>query len=176
MRIEDVNDSAAAAPSATEAHAVPPYDGLHLEDLSVGARYLSNGRTVTEADLTMFSMLSGDWNPIHADAEFSAGTPAGQRLVHGVFGLSVVTGLMDQAGWFRRSAVAMLDITGWRFAAPILIGDTLTCEMEITSVRPTSKGDKGVAGRHFTLRNQSGTVVQEGDIGVLVLSRQGGQA
>lgn len=157
----------------TDTLATPPYDGLFLEDLQVGTRYLSNGRTITEADLTFFSMLSGDWNPIHADAEFSASRPSGQRLVHGVLGLAVVTGLMDQAGWFRRSAVAMLDITGWRFVLPILIGDTLTCEMEITSVRPTSRGDRGVAGRRFTLRNQTGAVVQEGDIGILLLSRGG---
>lgn len=152
---------------------VPPYDGLFLEDLQVGARYRSNGRTITEADLTMFSMLSGDWNPIHADAEFASQTPYGQRLVHGVLGLAVVTGLMDQAGWFRSSAVAMLDITSWRFALPILVGDTLTCEMEITSVRPTSTVGRGVAGRRFTLRNQAGKVVQEGDIGILVLARGG---
>jgi acyl dehydratase len=152
-------------------YATPPYDGLFLEDLVVGSRYRSNGRTVTEADLTIFSMLSGDWNPIHADAEFSRASASGERLVHGVFGLAVVTGLMDQAGWFRRSAVAMLDVTDWRFVRPIHIGDTLTCEMEVTSVRPTSAGDKGVAGRRFTLLNQEGVVVQEGDIGILVLSR-----
>lgn len=165
----------AERPTASS-YATPPYDGLFMEDLEVGARYLSNGRTVTEADLTLFSMLSGDWNPIHADAEYSASSPSGQRLVHGVLGLAIVTGLMDQAGWFRRSAVAMLDIAGWRFALPILIGDTLTCEMEITSVRPTSKGDKGVAGRRFILRNQTGAVVQQGDIGILVRSRVGGAA
>lgn len=150
---------------------VPPADGLHLEDLAVGQAFRSQGRTITEGDLTMFSMLSGDWNPIHSDAEFAKTTPFGQRLVHGVFGIAVVTGLMDQAGWFRTSAIAMLDIENWKFALPIAIGDTLTCRMDITAVRRTSKGDAGVVGRRFTLENQSGKAVQYGDIGMLVRVR-----
>lgn len=150
---------------------VPPADGLYLEDLDEGQTFRSQGRTITEADLTMFSMLSGDWNPIHSDAEFAKATPYGQRLVHGVFGIAVVTGLMDQAGWFRTSAIAMLDIKGWKFALPIAIGDTLTCRMDIISVRRTSKGDAGVVGRRFTLENQHGKAVQYGDIGMLVRVR-----
>ena len=154
---------------------VPPADGLFLEDLAAGQSFRSQGRTITEADLTMFSMLSGDWNPIHSDAEFAKATPFGERLVHGVFGIAVVTGLMDQAGWFRTSAIAMLDIEGWKFALPITIGDTLTCRMDITSVRRTSKGDAGVVGRRFTLENQHGKAVQSGDIGMLVRVRTIGE-
>lgn len=149
----------------------PPADGLHFEDLAVGQVFRSQGRTVTEADLTIFSMLSGDWNPIHSDVEFAKATPFGQRLVHGVFGLAVVTGLMDQAGWFRTSAIAMLNIENWKFALPITIGDTLTCRMDITSTRRTSKGDAGVVGRRFTLENQDSKPVQYGDIGMLVRVR-----
>jgi len=152
----------------------PPHDGLFYEDLAAGQVFQSQGRTVTEADLTIFSMLSGDWNPIHADAEFALQTPYKQRLVHGVLGLAIVTGLMDQAGWFRQSAIAMLDIEKWQFAKPILIGDTLTCLMEITSVRLTSKGNTGVVGRHFTLTNQHGETAQAGDIGMLVRLRDTG--
>lgn len=151
---------------------VPPSDGLHLEDLAAGQIFRSQGRTVTEADLTMFSMLSGDWNPIHSDAVFAKETTLGQRLVHGVFGIAVVTGLMDQAGWFRTSAIAMVDIKDWKFLLPIMIGDTLTCRMDITSVRRTSKGDAGVVGRRFTLENQHGKPVQQGDIGMLVRVRE----
>jgi acyl dehydratase len=149
----------------------PPHDGLYYEDLEAGQVFKSQGRTVTEADLTMFSMLSGDWNPIHADAEFAMQTPYKQRLVHGVLGLAIVTGLMDQAGWFRDSAIAMRDIENWQFTKPILIGDTLTCRMDITSVRLTSKGSAGVVGRRFTLTNQRGECVQVGDIAMLVKMR-----
>lgn len=144
---------------------------LYFEDLDVGQKFTSLGRTVTETDLTMFSMLSGDWNPIHSDIEFSRRTEAGQRLVHGVYGIALVTGLMDRAGWFADSAVAMLSIDGWTFTRPIFIGDTLHCEMEISSLRLTSTGTTGVVGRTFRLFNQDDQVVQHGQCPALIRLR-----
>lgn len=152
----------------------PPHDGLFFEDLAVGQVFESQGRTVTETDLTMFSMLSGDWNPIHADAEFAKKTHYGERLVHGVLGLAIITGLMDQAGWFRQSAIAMLDIEQWSFTKPIVVNDTVTARMEITSLRVTSRGDAGKVGRRFTLLNQRGETTQAGQIGMLVRMREPG--
>ncbi|WP_022884410.1 MaoC/PaaZ C-terminal domain-containing protein [Glaciibacter superstes] len=153
------------------AYALPPADGLHFEDLTIGDVFKSQGRTATEADLTMFSMLSGDWNPIHADAEYARTTRYGERLVHGVFGLAMITGMMGQAGWFRESAIAMTDIENWKFTKPILVGDTLHCLMEIISARRTSRGDAAVVGRRFTLVNQHDEPVQVGDIGMLLKVR-----
>lgn len=144
---------------------------LYFEDLEVGQVRRSLGRTVTEADLTVFSMLSGDWNPIHSDAEFARESLAGERLVHGAFGIALMTGLMDRAGWFADSAVAMLSIDDWRFVKPILIGDTLHCEMEISALRLTSNGTTGVVGRTFRLINQTEEVVQQGDCPALVRVR-----
>lgn len=144
---------------------------LFFEDLEVGQRYTSLARTTTETDLTMFSMLSGDWNPIHSDAEFARETKAGQRLVHGVYGIAIVTGLMDRAGWFADSAVAMLNINDWSFTSPIFIGDTLHCDMEITSLRLTSAGTTGIVGRRFRLINQNDQVVQEGECPALISCR-----
>ena len=163
-----------AEPQPAPALSHPPHDGLFLEDLAVGQVYESQGRTITETDLTMFSMLSGDWNPIHADAEFAKQTPYGERLVHGVLGLAIITGLMDHAGWFRTSAIAMLDIEQWSFTRPIVVNDTVTARMEITSVRTTSRGDAGKVGRRFTLLNQRGETTQAGQIGMLVRMREPG--
>ena len=143
----------------------------YFEDLEVGLVLQSQARTVTETDLVTFCMVSGDWNPIHSDEEFSKRSHYGQRVVHGLYGLSVVTGLMDRAGWFARSAVAMLGIQDWRFVAPLFVGDTVRCEMEISSLRMTSRGDRGAVGRTFRLLNQRGEVIQEGEIPVMVLSR-----
>jgi acyl dehydratase len=144
---------------------------LFYEDLSVGQVLHTPARTVTETDLSLFSMLSGDWNAIHSDAEFAAQTFYGQRVVHGLFGISMMTGLMERAGWFAESALAMLDVEHWVFQAPIFVGDTIRCEMEIVDRRMTSKGDKGVVGRRFTLRNQRDEVVQAGEIGLLIRLR-----
>ena len=69
---------------------------LYYEDVVLGTEFLSPGRTVTEADLTMVCMLSGDWNPLHCDAEFAAQSPFGQRIVGGVYGLIYLTGAISR--------------------------------------------------------------------------------
>lgn len=144
---------------------------MYYEDFEVGQIFRSPARTITEADLTIFSMVSGDWNPIHSDAEFARATPYGQRIVHGVLGIAIMTGMFDRLGVFDGSALALLGIDDWRFRAPILVGDTIHMEMEITAKRPTSKGDRGIIDRGIRLLRHDGTLVQEGRTGVMVLQR-----
>lgn len=141
---------------------------LYYEDLTEGQTFTSPARTVTETDLVSFAMLSGDWNAIHTDEEFARETFYGKRVVHGLFGLSMMTGLLDRTGLFGGSAIAMLGISDWQFKAPIFVDDTLHFEMEIISKRLTSGGDRGIIDRKFSLINQSGEVVQEGHIGLML--------
>ncbi|HVL07919.1 MAG TPA: MaoC/PaaZ C-terminal domain-containing protein [Burkholderiaceae bacterium] len=149
---------------------------LYFEDFTTGQVFESTGRTVTEADLTMFSMLSGDWNPIHADAEFAKQTRYGQRVVHGALGIAMATGMLHQLGVFERSAVAMMSLREWRFVAPILIGQTLRLRMEITAIEAGSSPRTGRIDRRLQLLDQTGTVIQEGFTDVLVLKRATAQA
>jgi acyl dehydratase len=140
-----------------------------LDDLAVGQRFVTAARTVTESDVTSFAGLSGDFNPIHTDAEFAKDTTYGQRVVYGLLGLSIATGLLDRLGVFSGSAIAMLGIDGWRFTRPVFIGDTVHLEVTILAVRPSaSKPDRGVVERKLELINQRGEVVQTGRVDVLV--------
>ena len=143
---------------------------LYFEDLEEGQVYRSSSRTLSEADLTMFSMFSGDWNQVHSDVEYMAEQGSG-RLLHGVLGITVVTGLMDRAGWFARSAIAMTGIDDWKFLRPLFIGDTVTMEMEILGKRKVSAGDKGYLDRQFTLYDQHGEIAQQGRCGFLIKLR-----
>lgn len=144
----------------------------YLDDLVAGQRFVSAGRTVTESDLVAFAGLSGDFNPIHTDAEFAKGSVYGQRVVFGLLGLSIATGLLDRLGVFSGSAIAMLGINDWTFTAPVFIGDTLHLELTMLGVRPSaSKLDRGIVERQFELQNQHGVVVQTGRIDVLVRRR-----
>lgn len=149
---------------------------LYFEDFTLGQTFESTGRTVTEADLTMFSMLSGDWNPIHADAEFASGTRYGQRVVHGALGIAMATGMLHQIGVFERSAVAMMSLREWRFVAPMLIGQTLHLRMEIIAIEAGSSPRTGRIDRRLQLLDQAGAVIQEGVTDVLVLKRAAAQA
>jgi acyl dehydratase len=144
----------------------------YLDDLVAGQTFVSAARTVTESDVVAFAGLSGDFNPIHTDVEFAKGSVYGQRVVFGLLGLSIATGLLDRLGVFSGSAIAMLGIHDWTFTAPVFIGDTLHLELTILSVRPSaSKPDRGIVERQFELHNQDGVVVQTGRIDVLVRRR-----
>lgn len=145
----------------------------YLEDFTAGQMFKSSGRTITETDLTLFSMVSGDWNPIHADIEFAKGTRYGERVVHGVLGIAIAIGKLHELGIFEHSAIAMLGLQDWNFLAPVLVGDTLHLELTITSVETGKSGRNGTLGRRFRLFNQKGQVVQEGQSKLLLLSRQG---
>ena len=144
---------------------------LYYEDLEVGQTFDSPARTITEADLTIFSMVSGDWNPIHSDAEFARKTPYGERIVHGTLGIAIVTGMFDRLGIFEESALALLGIDEWRFRGPILVGDTVHMEMEIGDKRLTSRGDRGIIDRRIRLKRHDGTVLQEGRMGMMIRLR-----
>ncbi len=144
---------------------------LYYEDLEVGRTFRNSGRTVTEGDNTFFCMLSGDWNPVHANVEYCKSTRFGQRIVAGVFGIALITGAMTQWGIFEESAIAMLNLRDWAFKGPILIGDTITVSMEITGKRLTSSGTAGILERRFTLTNQSGAVLQVGSSDMMIACR-----
>lgn len=147
---------------------------LYLEDLEAGQTFVSPGRTITEADVMSFAAWTGDNNQVHTDAEFARGTRYGQRIVHGMLGASLCLGLIARTGIFEGSAVALLGIDQWRFAAPIFIGDTVTCTVEILSTRATSSGEYGIVERQVTLRNQRGETAQSGRMDLMVLVRPAG--
>ncbi len=145
---------------------------LYFEDLVEGQKFVSRGRTVTEADVVGFAGLSGDFNSIHLDTEATKDGIFGQRVAHGILGIAMATGFLDNLGLFTESMGAMLSIEQWDFKGPVFIGDTLHLELIIESKRLTSKGNAGVVRRRLQLVNQKDEVVQEGIITVLILCRE----
>lgn len=143
----------------------------YFEDFAVGQVFRTQGRTITESDIVSFAGWSWDTNPVHTDAQHTSGGRFGQPIAHGVLGLSVAMGLASRLGIFEQCSVALLNIDGWRFTHPLFVGDTVTCTISITEARATSNGESGVLGREFVLSNQGGTVVQQGNIGLMVTRR-----
>ena len=86
------------------------------EDYAVGDEFITPARTVTEADVTMFAALSGDYNRLHTDAEYAAQGPFGERIAHGLLGLSIVIGLAYRTEIDPDGAVAFLGLI-WKFSA-----------------------------------------------------------
>ncbi|AEG33032.1 MaoC domain protein dehydratase [Thermus thermophilus SG0.5JP17-16] len=144
---------------------------MYFEDFEVGQRFTTPARTVTEADVVNFAGVSGDYNPIHTDAEFAKSTPFGQRIAHGLLVLSMLTGLRQRTGHFEGTVIAWLEIRNYRFLKPVFIGDTVRGESEILEKRETSKPDRGILVQRVRVYNQRGEVVQEGEFVTMVRRR-----
>jgi acyl dehydratase len=143
---------------------------LHFEDLEVGTETETDSRTVTEADVVAFAGLSGDYNPLHVDAEFARTTPFGERIAHGLLGLAIASGLVSRTGAIEGTTLAFL-ATEWRFTAPIKLGDTITVRSRVADKRESSKPDRGVVTFAVQVVNQRSEVVQEGTQTLLMKRR-----
>jgi acyl dehydratase len=144
--------------------------GRFYEDLRLGESFESPGRTITEADLTIFAGFSGDYNPLHTDEEFAKGTAFKSRILHGPAGLAIATGLESRLGLKDGTALAMLGLT-WEFKAPINIHDTVRVVERVKDKRETSKADRGIVTFAVQVVNQRDVVCQEGDWKVMMKRR-----
>ncbi|MGB9668941.1 MAG: MaoC/PaaZ C-terminal domain-containing protein [Anaerolineales bacterium] len=145
--------------------------GLYFEEFIVGKKFISVGRTVTEHDIVTFAGISGDFNQIHTDAEFSKMTPYGQRIAHGVLGLSIATGLVMRTGLLEGTVLAFREIDQWKFTKPIFIGDTIHVELEVIETKPLAKLGGGSITIAVKVLNQNEEIVMKGNWIALVASR-----
>jgi len=141
--------------------------GRYFEEFTVGERFVTRGRTITEADIVAFAALTGDYNPLHVDAEFAKKTQFGERIAHGMLGASYAVGLIAALGLTEGAVVAIVHMT-WDFTGPIRIGDTIHVDQTVKSMRETRKADRGIIVFEVNLINQRGEVVQKGERVLLV--------
>jgi acyl dehydratase len=151
-------------------------DMYYLEDLEVGRRIETAGRTITEADIVAFAGLSGDFSPMHVDEEWARANHAfGGRVAHGMLVTSVTYPL-------RAPVVDFLNLVGWleavrRFRSPVRPGDTVRATWIVEDVRPSnSRPGTGVVKLGIEVRNQHADVVQDGHDILLVNARNAGDA
>jgi itaconyl-CoA hydratase len=131
------------------------------EDFTVGETYRSAvGRTVTETDNLLFTMLSLNTNELHFNEEAAKASEWGRILVNSTFTLSLVLGL-SVADTSQAGAVNL----GWteiRLPHPVFVGDTIWSETEVTSARESeSRPTHGIVGVRTRGVNQRREVVCE---------------
>lgn len=133
---------------------------IYFDDFAEGQVYeKKEGREVTAELIRKFSEASGDFNPLHLDAEYAKTTPFGRNIAHGLLGLSMASGFLHDMGIVERSIVAFATLE-WKFRAPAFIGDKLHCRMEVTRKRGLKK--QGLVVFKSQLLNQEDKVIQEG--------------
>ena len=128
--------------------------GGYLEDFAVGDVFKHwPGKTVTEADNHMFSLLTMNTNPLHIDQSYMRDHQHGKILVVGPLVISLVVGMSvrDTSG----KAIANLEYERITHDAPVFQGDTIYAESEILEVRESrSKPDRGIVYMESRAVNQ----------------------
>lgn len=117
---------------------------LSFDDLEVGRRITTPSRTITEADVTNFAGVSGDFNPLHTSATEAAESDYGERVAHGALVFSAMTGLARRVRDRRADVVAFYGVDELRFTGPVHLGDTIRVELELVEKEerdhPTANG------------------------------------
>jgi len=137
------------------------HDGVFFEHFKIGQEFTSPGRTVTEADIVIFAGLSGDYNVLHTDAEHMKSSIFGERIAHGLLGLSIQQGLASRGE--PAAAHGLLSALKWKFKGPIKIGDTVHVLSRIAGKKDGPDAGRGLVTVERRLVNQRGEVVQEGE-------------
>jgi acyl dehydratase len=135
--------------------------GLYFEEFQIGDTVESAGRTVTETDIVNFAALSGDYNLIHTDAEYSKQQMFGQRVAHGLLVLSIASGMAVRLGFMEDTVMAFRGLE-WRFTAPVFIGDTVRLRVTVESSRPMARLGGGLVNFKMEVVNQRDEVVNRG--------------
>jgi acyl dehydratase len=148
----------------------PSHVGYRYDDLFVGMRFRSPGRTITDADLVNFAGLTGDFSELHTSDVYGKASQFGKRVAHGMLGLAYAHGLMwPRTGELRETAIAFLGITDWRFVGPIFIGDTIFVNYVLTKLRDSAaRPTQAIATFDVEVVNQDGCVAQRGKKVLLV--------
>ena len=140
------------------------------DDYTVGLELVTPARTIGETEVSMFAMLTGDFNRLHTDAEYMKDSLFGERIAHGLLGLSIVNGLKYRTALNPDAIIAFLGLE-WRFAAPIRINDTIHAKLRISDMRPTRHADRGIVTFAVDVINQHADVVQTGSMTMMMKRR-----
>ena len=88
-------------------------------------------RVISESDVEAFAQVSGDHNPIHLDKEISSRGFFGRRIVHGMFGASLISSLISNDLPGEGTIYLSQNLN---FLSPIHIGDEVITRIEVTNI------------------------------------------
>lgn len=125
--------------------------GFYWQDLTVGQRFKTFRRTITETDIVNFISVTGMLEVIFIDATYEAGAIQG-RPAPGALTYTLIEGLLMQ-GMVQGTGLALLEVHK-KALAPVLAGDTVEAEVEITGIRPTSQHNRAVVASRIDVFNQ----------------------
>jgi acyl dehydratase len=144
----------------------------YFEDFNVGdVIEHSRGRTVTEMDNVMFTLLTMNTASIHFNEDMMKKGKGifPERVVYGGLVSSIVIGLTSED--ISENAICDLGYYNARHSAPVFHGDTLYARSEVLEKRDSEREDAGIVKFKITGINQKGETVVEIEREVLIRKR-----
>lgn len=133
--------------------------GMHFDEMPVGRKFKTIGRTITEADLVSFINATGFTEVLFTNTEFLRETSDIKgRVVPGALVFSMAEGLLMQAA-MQHTGFAFLEMN-LKVHAPTLVGNTIQVVCEVIEARPSSsRPDRGLVRTVNQVVNEKGNVV-----------------
>lgn len=134
-------------------------ENVTYDELTVG-RSAKSSRTLTQNDIQLFAVMSGDTNPAHLDPEFAKGEMFHEVVGHGMWLGALISAMLGTTLPGPGTIYLKQDLS---FKKPVRIGDIITITLTVTAKRP----DKPIVTFSCLGENQKGEVVLEGEALVL---------
>ncbi|HZD27000.1 MAG TPA: MaoC/PaaZ C-terminal domain-containing protein, partial [Alphaproteobacteria bacterium] len=141
----------------------------YYDELSVGERMVTRGRTVTETDVVMWCSLTGDMFRLHTDRHYAQTTMFGQRIAPGLLINALMAGLGVPPD--SDSILANYGTDELRFTAPTFLGDTVHLEAEVLEKRERRAGRDGIVTLQWNAVNQNRRTVMTSRLMCLMAMR-----
>lgn len=133
--------------------------GFYWDDLEAGQKFKTLNRTITEPDIVNFIGVTGMVETLFTDLSFGdhGGGVMGGRVVPAALTYTIIEGLLCQST-MQTTGLALLEVEK-KVLKPVFAGDTVHAEVEVTAVRQTSKGNRGIVTTQNNIVNQDGETV-----------------
>jgi acyl dehydratase len=132
--------------------------GFYWDDLTVGEKFRTLNRTITEPDIVNFIGMTGMVETLFTDLTFAGhGGVIQGRVVPAACTYTMIEGLLCQAT-MQTTGLALLEVEK-KVLKPVFAGDTVHAEVEVTAIRPTAKGNRGIVTTTNDVINQHGEIV-----------------
>lgn len=141
----------------------------YFDEIELGERFVTRGRTVTETDIVQWCALTGDWYVLHTNAHYAEQTRFGQRIAPGLLVHAIAAGLGVPPD--APAIVANYGTDALRFVAPTFIGDTIRLKGEVIGKTDKRQGKDGVLKLNWNVYNQNDALVLTSDLQILMSCR-----
>ncbi|HEY6330580.1 MAG TPA: MaoC/PaaZ C-terminal domain-containing protein, partial [Blastocatellia bacterium] len=149
--------------------------GKYFEEFEIGEQLMTDARTVTEADVINYTMLSWETDPLHTDAEYGRRAGYGGLVAPVLLPIVFANGLGATLGYLAGTNRGALG-DWWEFINPVRVGDTLRFRQAVAEKRDAKDAETGIVTYGMEMIDEHGTVVSRGERSALVARLPEGEA